>query len=239
MAMDWEGDGDLDLLLGAKEGQLYLQRNEGTSAEPKFTGVNEMIQAGGANLSVEGGLTAAKIVDWDGDGRDDLVCGSFEGGAYLYRDTAKEGAPSFAAPVSLIRADTSENDGTKGPGSDWYIDVVDYDRDGTLDLVVGGHYRQKAAAKVLTADETAELEKLKAESKTLEEKMMKIITDGQKALEGLKGDALKEATEALYNSPELEAVYEQMDPLRQRINELAPMPKRVSGVWLYRGQAAI
>lgn len=238
MAMDWDHDGDLDLLLGAKEGQLYLQRNEGSATEPKYTGVNEMIMAGGELFSVKGGLTAAKIVDWDRDGRDDLVCGSFEGGAYFYRDTAQEGEPVFAAPIALVRANTAPNDGTQGPGSDWYIDVVDYDKDGLLDLVVGGHYRKKVETKVLTDEETAELAQLRRDVNVLQAERSKLLEDGQAALEGLEGDALQEAADALYESAEFKAVQEKLSPVLKRVAVLAPWATRVSGVWLYRGRPA-
>ncbi len=238
MAMDWDSDGDFDLLLGAKEGQLYLQRNEGSATEPKFTGVNEMVQAGGKPLSVKGGLTAAKVVDWDRDGRDDLVCGSFEGGAYLYRDTATEGAAVFAAPVALLKADTEKTDGTRGPASDWYVDVVDYDKDGELDLVVGGHYQRAVEARVLTEDEEAELAVVRSKMASVQLEISDFLRDGTASFQDLEEEARKVAMSKLYDSEELTALYEKMTPLRERLNELAPSPKRTSGIWLYRGQPA-
>ena len=45
---DWDGDGDLDLLLGAYKGALYRQMNEGKKGQPRFTGINIPVYAGNA-----------------------------------------------------------------------------------------------------------------------------------------------------------------------------------------------
>ena len=236
MVMDWDADGDLDLLLGAKEGRLYLQRNEGTAKEPKFTGVNELLQAGGEDFNVPGGLTAARIVDWDGDGLDDLLCGSFtEGGAYFYRNTGAKDAPSFAAPEVLLAAPEASNDGSAGPMSDWYFDVVDHDGDGHLDLVVGGHFQQLPEPRVLTDEETARLAKLDAELAEVEAEMQAFFEKASKEVSKLPEEEQDAAYDRFFESEEYEKLFERMQELRGEVVELRPFPKRVSGVWLYRG----
>ena len=99
--LDWDNDGDFDLLLGAKEGRLYLQENQGTAQEASFSGVNQLLKSGEDDFMIPGGLTAARPFDWDSDGDKDLVCGSFEGGLYFVENTGADGSFAFAKPVVI------------------------------------------------------------------------------------------------------------------------------------------
>src|SRR5262249_53263649 len=145
VAVDWNNKGALDLLLGAKEGGLYLRRNEGKPGQPKFATTNERVMASdGKPLAVPGGLTAPRLVDWNGDGLFDLVCGSFNGGVYLYLNAGKPGQPVFGAPQVLVPPGADPRGGSEAteptrPTEGCYVDVVDYDGDGKLDLLVGGY----------------------------------------------------------------------------------------------------
>lgn len=229
MVMDWDEDGDFDLLLGAKEGRVYLQRNEGKKGAPKFTGVNELLAAGGQEFNVPGGLTAAREVDWDGDGRKDLICGSFKGGAYFYRNAGKPGAPSYAAPITLAQVDPAV-----GPTTGWYLDVLDHDQDGDLDLLVGGYRTTKPEAPVLTAEDKIELAKLEVDLAAIDEQIQTYLEAAMKKVEALEGDARDVAMQKAYKDPEFTAMNEKSQPLRKRIAKFKPRPQRVSGIWLYR-----
>lgn len=124
VAFDWDNDGDFDLLLGGKEGRLYLQKNEGSREKAQFTGQNVPIQAGGVTLDM-GKYKSPRVVDLDKDGLLDLVCLGLSEPVW-YRNTGTLGAPSFAAKEPLLGA-------VKKKG---YGDVVDMDGDGLLDVII-------------------------------------------------------------------------------------------------------
>lgn len=236
LAWDWDEDGDFDLLFGAKDGQLYLRENHGSAKEPKFASTNKKVRAGDGDFRVKGGMTAAKRVDWDGDGRHDLICGSFEGGAYLYRNTGKAGAPSFAKAVQLIGASKSA-DGSKGPETGWYVDATDYDGDGDLDLLVGGYYMRIPPQRELTADETARLATV---SKTLQAKNKELMQhyDAVRKNPDLSDEERNAAYKVMREKPAYQALMKELTALRKEQNLLKPTPSRTSGIWVFRQETA-
>ncbi len=149
-AVDWDDDGDIDLLLGEyKEGQLHVRLNEGSAKETRFATTNFPIKVGQDLVSFEGGVGAPRVVDWNGDGLFDIVVGTIRGGVFLLQNTGVKGSPKFEQLATLIeplpgasgakqaKRVEFKNGKPIGPGSSFHIEPVDYDGDGDLDLLVG------------------------------------------------------------------------------------------------------
>ncbi|MFT5291591.1 MAG: hypothetical protein ACI8QS_003313 [Planctomycetota bacterium] len=146
-AIDWDGDGDFDLLLGDYYGgRMYLRINEGSAKEPAFATTNTPVQAGGQPLVVDGKLAAPCVVDWDEDGILDLLISTGDGGLYFFRNTGSTTDTRFAEKRMLIAPKKSPFAGgevTTGPlplapDTSFHVQPCDYDGDGDLDLLIGG-----------------------------------------------------------------------------------------------------
>lgn len=149
--IDWDADGDFDLLLGdSGKGGLYVRMNEGTASAPKFATKSIRVKAGGKPVHIKSLVSDALTVDWNDDGLFDIVVGGLMGGVYLLENTGKLGSPKFSAPTTLIeQADkktkpkrmvtvATYNNQPVQPGTAIQLAVVDYDKDGKLDLLAGG-----------------------------------------------------------------------------------------------------
>lgn len=152
---DWDGDGKKDLIFGmAGEGRnevfnwpqlnknpaldqgFLFYRNIGADEAPEF-GRPEWIQVADEGKKSFDYLrpNAGAFVDWDGDGKKDLIVAEFENAIHFYRNigSGKPGEiPKLDKGVMLIRATTDQI--ISG------VDVVDWNGDGRLDIVTGqGH----------------------------------------------------------------------------------------------------
>jgi hypothetical protein len=162
--VDWDDDGDLDLLVGGFDGTIHVFLNVGTRRAPQFTGTNFTVQADGKALKIPGGHAAPVVVDWDRDGRWDIVCGSGFGSVYFYRNIGTRSNPKFAAPVTLVGEhrgsgyDEFREIGQDAiPGIRSQIAAIDYDRDGHVDLLLGDFCLTLSPKAGLTAAQRGEM----------------------------------------------------------------------------------
>jgi len=123
--VDWNEDGQTDLLVGNGGGYLHLFLNQGSG--DFAPGV--MIKAAGKDLDV-GSNASPCVIDWNGDGRKDLVMGKGNGEIYIFLNEGTNEQPIFGKPIQL-------NGGKLDVGSNSSLDVVDWNGDGKKDLVVG------------------------------------------------------------------------------------------------------
>jgi hypothetical protein len=139
-AVDWNGDGKLDLVVGNFEGTFYVFNGEGPG---KFAPKPEPLMAENEPLKIKGHHGDPFIVDWDRDGDLDVLSGSSEGGVQWAENTGGK-TPALKQFVALIepgeRFETgqlvSETD-LKGPAGSTRVWVDDVNGDGKLDILVG------------------------------------------------------------------------------------------------------
>jgi hypothetical protein len=96
------GEQPFDLIVGAEDGYVRLLRWAGRTAdgvpivEPPIR-----LQEYGAHLSV-GAKACPNVVDWDGDGRPELVIGNAAGQVLLARTSAAASELRFSAPEPIL-----------------------------------------------------------------------------------------------------------------------------------------
>jgi hypothetical protein len=89
VAADWDGDGLLDLIVGWGDGSVVWYRNVGSRTEPKLAKGVTLVRAAPwpnyddnappAKYNQPGVRAKVCVVDWNGDGRLDLLIGDFGG----------------------------------------------------------------------------------------------------------------------------------------------------------------
>lgn len=97
-AVDWDGDGDIDIL-ACERTQAVLYRNNGHNRFDR-----EILQFRGAPLSISHHETSLKAVDWDGDGRLDLIAGGESGWVYYLHRSTLTSAPGPKVEVRVRAA---------------------------------------------------------------------------------------------------------------------------------------
>jgi len=133
--VDWNNDGRKDLITGGEStfpenGYAYLYLNTGTDANPTFAPIQTI-----DNNHDFGWRTSPVTVDWDGDGKKDLVVTSVYGDTRFWKNIGTDAAPAFGAGVHV-----ATQSGSLIWGIETRVRAVDWDRDGRQDLLIGDRY---------------------------------------------------------------------------------------------------
>lgn len=243
IAFDWDGDGDWDLLLGDHvSGYVYLRRNEGSNEAPAFATHNEVVTAGGKPMHEPGTVATLRSVDWNRDGRLDLMVSGMGtdigGNVVVYLDHNDSGEPRFEQPLVLIeRGKQDLADKPKRPDIGLHPEPVDFDGDGDLDLIVGGYSIWSPPERELSDAEKQELADTREKAAELQKQVAELNRKMLHATTGLDSDAAREKRMEMAKDPERTKVFTAYYAANKRITELDPPPQRVSFTWLYENLA--
>ena len=117
---DVEGDGDLDLYVGDKNGSVHVWSNEGDPANYNFMKISDDLFPG-EDLGLE---IALELADFDNDGDLDLLIGNQSGELYLANPSGSELHQLEQLPHSGLNLAPT---------------IGDMDSDGKMDLIVGSN----------------------------------------------------------------------------------------------------
>lgn len=158
-AVDWDGDGDEDLIVGNSAGYIAFIENLGGTptrwAAPRYLSAGGQLirEQAGPNGSIQGpaeakwGYSILSVADWDGDGLPDIMTNGIWGKVVWYKNIGTRTAPRLAAgqPVELAPGSPAQ----KAPWNWWSPQgrelvsqwrttpqMVDWNGDGLMDLVM-------------------------------------------------------------------------------------------------------
>jgi len=126
--VDWDEDGDVDLLVGEYDGHVHYFENIGTVTNPQLTNRGHLM-VGSTAIDVSQ-LAIPVVNDWNEDGRKDLIVGNDNANIKLFINTGTNENPVFSTQ-SLIECNPAISQIKNAP------DIGDLNGDGLKDLVFG------------------------------------------------------------------------------------------------------
>ena len=90
---DWNGDGTLDLIVGAGDGSVHLFANTSKRGAPALSASTALVAPSTSSKASDercGQRVKPHVTDWNGDGRPDLLIGDFSIGTATKRELSEE-----------------------------------------------------------------------------------------------------------------------------------------------------
>ena len=155
VAVDWDQDGDIDLICGDEDGRVawiehlgFLSQSlDGGIRVPSFNDWPQYFRQEARDVKY-GALVTPVGVDWDNDGDEDIVCGNTAGYVAFIENLDGAASPKFAPPIGAVtglhldtlRHKAGEKGSIQGPcEAKWgytTISIADWDREPGQDLIV-------------------------------------------------------------------------------------------------------
>jgi len=106
IVLDYYADGLRDLLVGYADGTVRVYLNTGTIRSPSFEGtVYDTIVA-----TIPTADAAPFMVDWDNDGKKDLLVGGADGNVYFFKNERLDASPAFSGTAARMATDAGSDD---------------------------------------------------------------------------------------------------------------------------------
>ena len=123
---DPDNDGDLDILSGRDGYNFYYYQNTGSVSQGSWSSNGTVFSGLGSDTY----FNSPAMADINGDGKQDLIYGTYIGPLSYYRNSGTSSSPSWTENTTLFG-------GVIDIGSASTPIFVDFDRDGDLDMFTG------------------------------------------------------------------------------------------------------
>ena len=126
--VDWDEDGDVDLIAGESDGHIHYFENIGSVTNPQLIDRGHLT-AGGIAIDVSS-LAIPVVHDWNEDGKKDLIVGNDPANIRIYLNTGTNQSPQFNS-FSYMSTNPTITQIKNAP------DIGDLNGDGLKDLAFG------------------------------------------------------------------------------------------------------
>lgn len=117
---------------GPLHGYIYILQNKGTNENPLYMDPIQILDTDGSSIDVYG-RPSPNFIDFNGDGKPDLICGEFRDGFTFFENVGSKDSPLFAPGRTL----TNENERIRMDLCMITPVAYDFTGNGWHDLIVG------------------------------------------------------------------------------------------------------